>query len=122
MKTIQKILLIVVVAICTMMVMPQNVVHASPSDVIDKIQVDTKTSENLTGGLQNTIGRVLGFVQIASGLLSVVVIAFLGFNYIMSTPDVKGDIQKKAVPIIVGFVLVFGSASIAKFFLGVAQG
>ena len=62
---------------------------------------------------------MLGFLQIAAGLLSIVMIAFVGFNYITATPDVKKELQTKMLPIVIGLVLVFGAVSVARFILGV---
>ena len=47
-------------------------------------------------------------------------IAIVGFNYIISTPEVKDEMKKKMLPIIIGIVLVFGATSVAKFLIGVA--
>ena len=44
-------------------------------------------------------------------------IAVTGFNYIISTPEVKKEMLSKMLPIVVGLILVFGAVSIAKFLL-----
>ena len=68
----------------------------------------------------NVIAKILGFLQVASGLISVVVIAFTGFNYIVaSDPNIKEELKKKMLPMIIGLVLVFSATTIAKFILGV---
>ena len=92
---------------------------SSAASVIDGVKADETGSDNYSS-LQGTIGKLLGFLQIASALISVLVLAYTGFNYIVGTPDIKDEMKKKGVPIIVGFVLVFGATSIAKFLVGVA--
>lgn len=119
MKTIKKALAILVIAMCTLTIMPQNIVKAAGgSGALDSIKVDTGAATNLASDLGATIGKFLGFLQIASGLCGVLVIAYTGFNYIISTPEMKDEMKKKFVPIVVGFVLVFGAVSVAKFILG----
>ena len=72
--------------------------------------------------LQTTIGYILGFLQIASGLTSVVMIAFTGFKFIFEeNPDVKAETKKSGLPIIIGFVMTFSAVSIAKFILGAVE-
>lgn len=121
MKTIQKILVILVIGICVFAIIPQNISMASAAaDIVGGVEV-TEPSDELAGGLQLTIGRLLGFLQVASGLVAILMIAIVGFNYIVSTPDVKDEMKKKMLPIIIGLVIVFGAVSIAKFILGVAN-
>lgn len=118
MKIVKKIILILVIAICVFEVIPQNISVASTKDVVGTV-IPVTPSEDLATGLQATIGKLLGFLQIASGLVSILMIAIVGFNYIIATPDVKDEMKKKMLPIIIGLVLVFGAVSIAKFLLGV---
>ena len=70
--------------------------------------------------MATVIGKLLGFLQVASGIVAVLMIAIVGFNYIISTPEVKDEMKKKMLPIIIGIVLVFGATSVAKFLIGVA--
>ncbi len=122
MKTLQKILLILVIGACVFMVMPNNVVKAAGTDV-SKALNDIKPT-NPTGeitGITTVINKILGFLQVASGLAAVVAIAVIGFQYITGSPDVKSDLPKKAIPILVGLILVFGAASIARFLIGISK-
>ena len=122
MKTLQKILVILLVAICVFSVMPKGSVLAadSASSAIDEI--DSKAG---SGGIEGTdkltevAGRILTFLQIASGVAAVIMIAVTGFRYIVETPEVKGELKKNMFPIIVGIILVFFATSIAKFFIGI---
>lgn len=121
MKTIYKIFAIVMIAVCTMVIMPDNMSLAvtTATGTIDGLN-NTASSADVSG-LQGVIGKLLGFLQVASGLLAVIVIAFIGFNYIIATPQMKDELKSKGLPILVGLVLVFGATSIAKFFIGVAS-
>ena len=82
--------------------------------------LNTTGSVDVTG-MQGVIGKLLNFLQIASGLVAVLMIAIVGFGYIVAqTSDMKAEFKNKGLPIIIGIVLVFGATSIAKFFIGVA--
>ena len=122
MKTINKIFAILMILVSTLVIMPVNMSFASDATAaIEGVKNKTnETSSNNYESLQGTIGKLLGFLQIASALIAVLVLAYTGFNYIVGTPDVKDEMKKKGVPIVVGFVLVFGATSIAKFLVGVA--
>lgn len=120
MKTLQKILLILIIGACVFMIMPNNVVRAeSVTEALNKVNASTKDVN--VGTFTNVINKLLGFLQVASGLAAVIAIAVTGFQYITGTPDVKAELPKKAIPILVGLVLVFGAVSIAKFIVGIAK-
>ena len=124
MKTINKILAILIISICTFVIMPKNEIFAageSASAIVGKVNAVTPDG-TYASDLQTTISKLLGFLQVASGLVAILMIAIVGFNYIISTPDVKEEMKKKMLPIIIGLVLVFGAVSIAKFVLGVVGG
>ena len=122
MKAISKIIAILLIAISTLVIMPTNFSFAGNNTAADAIDGLNATGSVDVGGLQAVIGKLLNFLQIASGLVAVLMIAIVGFNYILATSsDMKKEMKEKALPIIIGIVLVFGAASIAKFFIGVAS-
>ena len=125
MKTISKVLVMLMIALSAFVMIPDNMVFAADgataSTIVGNVKAknpDAKYSDKLTG----TINKLLGFLQVASGLIAILMIAIVGFNYIISTPDVKEEMKKKMLPIIIGLVLVFGAVSVAKFILGVVGG
>ncbi len=120
MKTLKKVFIVLLVIGCVFGIMSQNISMAASADVstiVGGVEAQNPDS-SLATDFQTTIGKLLGFLQIASGLIAILMIAITGFNYIVSTPDVKEEMKKKMFPIIVGFVLVFGAVSIARFILG----
>ena len=55
--------------------------------------------------------------------MSVLVIAFTGFQYIVSADaEMKNEMKKKMLPIIIGLILVFFATSITTFLLGAVGG
>ena len=122
MKAISKIIAILLIAISTLVIMPTNFSFAANNTAAEAIDGLNVAGDVDVGGLQKVIGTLLNFLQIASGLVAVLMIAIVGFNYILATSsDMKKEMKEKALPIIIGIVLVFGATSIAKFFIGVAS-
>ncbi len=118
MKTMQKVLAILLIAVCVFGVISQisTCNAAGISETIDNI----KPTDDVTGAENLTViaSRILTFLQIASGIAAVIMIAVTGFRYIIETPEVKGELKKNMLPIVIGLVLVFFATSIAKFFIG----
>lgn len=91
------------------------------SGTIKKVTPSYIASSNYSE-LQTTIGYILNFLQIASGLTSVIMIAFTGFKLIFEVnPKVVEETKKTMFPIVFGIVLTFGAASIAKFIIGAVE-
>lgn len=120
MKTIGKVLLVLMIAVVMFLSLPQNDVFAeTASEAVGAISAKTPDA-GATSTLKTTIGSILGFLQVASGLVAVLMIAFNGFRYITSSPDIKSEIIKNVAPILAGLVLVFGATSFAKFMISIA--
>ena len=119
MKTMQKVLAILLIAVCVFGVVSQLSTSYAEGGVDGYIN-QIKPSNEVKGGEQlvTIASRVLTFLQIASGIAAVIMIAVTGFRYIIETPEVKGELKKNMLPIVIGLVLVFFATSIAKFFIG----
>jgi len=123
MKALRKVLLILMISVCMFSIMQNNVFAAndgpSAGEIIGNI-TPVNPDEKVSSDFASVIGNVLGFLRIASGLVAVVMLAVMGFNYIMSDAQNKADYLKKFAPIIIGFILVFSATTVAKFLIGIA--
>ena len=124
-KNVIKIFTILLLICSVYIIFPNNISHAIKdwSGVIDKAKPSTSTvsgiEKNATG-IVTIIKVLLSFLQVASALVSILVIAFTGFNYIMaSDADMKSEMKKKMLPLIIGLICVFSASSIASFLIGV---
>ena len=85
--------------------------------------VVTGINANMTGidssGMKSIAGRVLGLLQIASAILAVILIAYLGFKMVLGSANEKADVQKQFIPLIIGVTIVFAATSIANLLLGI---
>lgn len=120
MKKFSIVLLIVICIFSIMLVKPTSAydVGGVIGNMTGNASIDNTTAIN---DFTNAGNKILTFLQILSGIAAVVMIAVTGFRYIIETPEVKGELKKNMLPIVVGIVLVFFAASIAKFFLGMFQ-
>ena len=127
MRKAEKMLIIFMIIICSFVIIPQSEVRADDEAKEESISVSgivkgirpTDPTEDKYSDLAEVVGKILGFLQIASGITTVIMIAFLGFELITSMPETREAIKKKMFPIIIGIMLVFGATSIAKFIISV---
>ncbi len=125
MKNVIKIFAVFLLICSIYIIFPNNTSNAVTdwSGVIDKTKPSTSTVSNIennASGIVTIIKILLRFLQVASALISVLVIAFTGFNYIMaSDADMKSEMKKKMLPLIIGLICVFSASSIASFLIGV---
>ena len=132
MKRYIKILILLIIIQISYMYITPNIVRAENdgeggpppptiSGTIKDVSPSYIDSSNYSE-LQTTIGYILNFLQIASGLTSVIMIAFTGFKLIFEVnPKVVKETKKTMFPIVFGIVLTFGAASIAKFIIGAVE-
>ncbi len=121
MKKLSKIIFILIMAVCIYCGMPQTMSEASVSSMVKDTNPGALTTDIGDDLAKNVISKILGFLQVASGLISVIVIAFSGFRYVVAeTADIKGEVKKKMLPMIIGMILVFSATTVAKFLLGAA--
>ncbi len=119
MKKIINMLIILTITVIAVYMLPKNEVEATTvSGIVGEIS-PIDVPQNNYSGLQTVIGTILGFLQVASGLTSVIMIAFLGFKLLTETPEVKGQVKDRFLPIVIGLVVVFGATSISRFVIGV---
>ena len=127
MKIISKLSIILIICVAVFGFAPNSVpvTYAADKDtsfgsLMDKAKPAKgdipATSSNVTA----IIRRLLGFLEVAAGLMSILVIAFTGFQYIVAADaEMKNEMKKKMLPIIIGLILVFSASAIVSFILGV---
>lgn len=115
-------MLIIMIMICGFIILPQGQVRAAGETTVSGIVKGIRPidpTEDKYSDLAEVVGKIIGFLQIASGITTVIMVAFLGFELITSMPEVRGEIKKKMLPMIIGIMLVFGATSIANFIISV---
>ncbi len=124
MKIFQKVFISLIIVICILINIIPIVSKAEDEETLESM-INNFSAEEINNSsytnLKDIISRILGFLQAATGLISIIMIATTGFNYIVSTPNVKKDLKDKMLPIIIGLVITFSAVSITQFILGAVE-
>ena len=119
MKFISKLFIILSISIFAFSMVPQNTSFAGK---ISSMVKGTEPTDNAIMGsaMTDIVKSILSLLQVGSALITIIVLAFTGFNYIVAADaEMKSEMKKKMLPIIIGLILVFSATSIAKFLLAV---
>ena len=68
-------------------------------------------------GMAQIAGKILGLIQGATIILTIILVAVFGFKFVMGSANEKAEYQKSFIPLIVGVLVVFGATTIANFLL-----
>lgn len=68
-----------------------------------------------TGALSQISGKILGVIYAVAVAVSIGMILVIGIKYMISSPDDKASLKARAVPYLIGAVLIFGTANIVRF-------
>lgn len=77
---------------------------------IDQYQVGGESNENV----QNLINKILGIIIAIGIIISVLVIAIIGFNYVLGSAQEKAANQEQLVTVAVGAVVLTAGVTIVK--------
>ncbi len=125
MKIISKISIILIICITVFGFVPNSasVTYATAfGSLIDKAAPAKGDIPATSNGVTAIIRQLLGFLEVAAGLMSILVIGFTGFQYIVAADaEMKNEMKKKMLPIIIGLILVFSASAIVSFILGAVE-
>ena len=84
--------------------------------------IETKGSMNTSAvsAMEVFGGTILKYITNAAMLISVIMVAVLGIKYMMGSAEEKAEYKKSFIPLLVGAILVFGAATVAKVIIGLA--
>ena len=129
MKMEVKLLMVFIIALL-LWVQPQTQIYATDEgggSISSMVKATNPGESDGTAGIgdemaSEVIKKILAFLQLASALIAVVVIALTGFKYVFDNDvEVKNEMKKRMLPILIGIVLVFSATTVAKFLIGVVQ-
>lgn len=87
---------------------------------IDKIDSQKTIDASAASSMEKFGGTILGYITNAAILISVIMVAVLGIKYMMGSAEEKAEYKKSFMPLLIGAILVFGAATVAKIFVGLA--
>lgn len=118
--TVKKAFAIIIVIFSVVNIFKLNYSYADVSISNDISEFKANISENTaaqTYDLRTIVNKFLGVLRVLSGLILVIVVATTGYNYIVATPQIRTEVKKQMLPIILGLALVFGAVAISQFIL-----
>lgn len=125
MKILNKILIILVLIIGIFGIFGMKPIYASSlSNDVGGFKANiTNNVVKSTSTLRSIAGRFLGFLRIVAALALVIIVGTTGYKYIvLATPDMKKELKKEMLPIILGLIFIFGAVSLAQFILSAVGG
>lgn len=116
MKNVCKILLMLIIVILIFEIVPKNISYAATESIINRFKPEDNGKIKTTK-IEKVIARVIGVLQFLSGFLAIITIAVTGFNYVTGGPEVKSDMKRKMLPIVISLALIFGAVTLAGFII-----
>lgn len=114
MKASQKIICFFIIILSFTFLVNTN--QSFAKDIVSEIKgfKAEATKETSVTGLKSVVKKFLTALRVASTLLLIIVLASAGIRYITeSSVNVKGEIKRTILPVILGLVFVFGASSFA---------
>lgn len=103
--------IIITVLLIAVMVLP-TFSFATVNSIITNMAGVKDDLDPGTGGIGKVINIIIGLLQVAGSGISIIVVTMLGIKYILASVEEKAEIKKKAVPIVIGCVLLFGAVNL----------
>ena len=123
MKSIGKVVITVILIIIFIGISNHSFAEETFSDYMDDFKANEKYIEEngKIDSITDIISDVLGILQLATGLISIIIIAVTGFRVITETPSVKTELKRTMTSVVIGAILVFSALSIARFMIKIFE-
>ena len=111
MKTRTAKILVIIATILLVISMGLSVVQAAdlkPSDI------KGNTSTEVSNSVKGIGGQVLGVLQVAGVVISVIILVVIGIKYMMGSAEEKAEYKKTMMPYIIGAIIIFAAPTIAN--------
>ena len=77
-------------------------------------QMQQITDVGGTTKLVSAGNKILGVVYAVGVVMSIGIISVIGIKYMMASPSDKADIKSRAMPFVIGAIIMFGAVNILK--------
>ena len=96
---------------------------ADKGTVIDGMKDVTKKDNTIKTdkGVGGVVNIGIGLIQIAGTGISLITITILGARYMLSSPEQKAEIKNRAMPVVIGMVILFGSVNLVAIMADLAN-
>lgn len=76
---------------------------------MDGVQAGDTTDD---GGVVEVLNDVIGLLQLAGTGIAVITVTLLGAKYMLSSVEQKAEIKNKAIPVVIGCVILFSAVNL----------
>lgn len=114
-------IIIVLILILSILFVFQTKVHGSVSDDLEKIKTgmkDVTEGDASSTEIIDTMDMVFYLIRYVGSGVSIIVVLGLGMKYMTSSIEDKAEIKKRAVPIVIGCVILFGTSNLISILMG----
>lgn len=115
MKTLKKIVIILITVLCVVMFIQSNMSLAA-SDIYGEVK--NMAAANETNGAvtsaNNIAGAVISIAKVICAGVAIIMITVIAMKYMMAAPSEKADIKKHAVVYVVGAIIMFAASAILQ--------
>lgn len=89
------------------------------TQIVSEIDTGAQGAAKEVGGLKTVAGKIVKIIRNVAAIAAVVIISIFGIKYMIGSTEEKADYKKSFIPLIVGVVVVFSAAEIAKLLFNV---
>lgn len=110
MKNIKKIFFITIVIVVML-----SIIIPTKGYCIDEIISEMDGSSNIetsSNRITEVINTIFSLIRYVGSGLSIIVCMSLGIKYMVSSVEDKADIKKKAIPVVIGCIIIFATTNI----------
>ena len=86
--------------------------NADPPGASELSNLNNWGTEN--SHLLNAGNKVIGIVYVVASIASVGILMVVGIKYMMSSPEDRASIKSRAIPYVVGAIMVFAAVNIIR--------
>lgn len=73
---------------------------------------DVDSTLSSSSGVGAVLNDAIGLLQLAGTGISVITVTLLGIKYMLTSVEQRAEIKNKAVPIVIGCIILFGAVNI----------
>lgn len=88
---------------------------------IDNVKTKGSIEATSIDSMEKFGGTILKYITNAAMIAAVIMIAVIGIKYMMGSAEEKAEYKKSLLPLLVGAILVFAAATVAKIIVGLAN-
>ena len=111
---------VLITVLCFAMVVTMSATVLATTTDIGGIAIKPETRTEGADSAAKIGNQILGIIQVVGIILSVGCLMILGIKYMMGSAEEKAEYKKSLIPLLIGAILVFGAATIAKIIVGLA--